>query len=301
MYMRDRGWFSVVLVVVLTGIVGLPVARAAERTIDPTFLYRDIARVVEKPADITTPNCHYKPLFGPGDAPASVLGSVARYGLVTVDPKGACRIVQYPNEDQIYFVLNGGGMARYAEEDVTLKKEDFLYIPATVHHGLRNPGDAPLTVVVMGFGTKGFPSAPLPDHPLKDNAANVPTELVGGHPDAAHFRLLLGDAPQTRNRINVGNVVTSLFLMEIDPGGTNFPHHHPNAEEVYLILDGHGTQVAGGGVDGIAGKRPAKAGDAYFYRLNATVGYYSAPGVKSRLLCVRSFDPAWATRGHMPQ
>lgn len=79
--------------------------------------------------------------------------------------------------------------------------------------------------------------------------------------------------------------------MEIDPAGTNFPHHHPDAEEIYLIVDGHGEQVAGGGTDGIANRRPAKPGDAYFYRMNATVGYYSAPGVKSRILCVRSFDP----------
>ena len=29
-------------------------------------------------------------------------------------------------------------------------------------------------------------------------------------------------------------------------------------------------------MDGIAGRHPAKAGDAYFFRLNCTVGYYSA-------------------------
>ena len=118
--------------------------------------------------------------------------------------------------------------------------------------------------------------APLPPHPLKDNIANVPLELVGSHPTSTHYRLLIGDSSQTRDRIDIGSVVTSLFLMEIDPGGTNFPHHHPREEEIYLVLDGHGDQVAGSGVDGIAGRFPAGPGDAYYYRANATVGYYSA-------------------------
>ena len=92
-------------------------------------------------------------------------------------------------------------------------------------------------------------------------------------------------------------VLTSLFLMEIAPGGTNFPHHHQREEEIYLVLSGHGDMVAGGGMDGIAGRHPAKAGDAYFFRLNCTVGYYSAPSVKSRILCVRSWYPGMVVKG----
>ena len=266
-------------------------AVGAEREIDPTFIYRDSNKAPERPADITTANCHYRPLFGMGEKQTSVLGAIARYGIVDIDPHGACKPVQYADEEQLYVVLKGGGQASYGGEKVPLKAEDFVYLPATVNHGLSNPTDAPLKVVIMGFRTKGFPSGPLPAHALKDNIQNVPIEFVGGHPDSSHFRLLTGDAPQTRNRFNVGYVVTSLFLMEIDPGGTNFPHHHADAEEIYLIMDGHGEQVAGAGADGIAARRPAKPGDAYFYRMNATVGYYSAPGVKSRILCVRSFNP----------
>ena len=266
-------------------------AGAAEREIDPTFIYRDSNRAAERPSDVTTATCHYRPLFGAGEKQTPVLGSVARYGIVDIDPHGTCTPVQYPDEEQLYVVLKGDGEASYGTEKVALKSEDFVYLPATVRHGLSNPTGSPLKVVIMGFHTKGFPSGPLPPHALKDNIANVPIEFVGGHPDSSHFRLLTGDAPQTRNRFNVGYVVSSMFLMEIDPGGTNFPHHHADAEEIYLIMDGHGDQVAGVGADGIASRRPAKPGDAYFYRMNATVGYYSAPGVKSRILCVRSFNP----------
>ena len=85
--------------------------------------------------------------------------------------------------------------------------------------------------------------------------------------------------------------------MEIAPDGTNFPHHHEREEEIYLVLSGHGTMVAGGGMDGIAGRHPAKIGDAYFFRLNCTVGYYGAPDVASRILAVRSWYPGMVQKG----
>jgi mannose-6-phosphate isomerase-like protein (cupin superfamily) len=78
--------------------------------------------------------------------------------------------------------------------------------------------------------------------------------------------------------------------MNFAPGGANFPHHHETAEEIYLVLDGEGVMVAGSGVDGIAGRYPAKAGDAYYFRPNCTVGFYNQnkPAAKARILAVRS-------------
>jgi hypothetical protein len=50
--------------------------------------------------------------------------------------------------------------------------------------------------------------------------------------------------------------------------------------------------VAGGGADGVEGRQPARAGDAYFFRLNCTVGFYAARnGPKARILAVRSLYP----------
>jgi len=266
-------------------------AADTERKIDPTFLHRNTASAREAPSDITATGCHYKPLFGEGDAEANPASGIARFAVVVVDPGVSCKSVSTAGEDQIYVVLNGAGAAAYGSEQVNLAKEDFLYLPASVPHALRNTSAAALTVAVMGYRIAGFPKGVLPPHPLKDNIANVPLELVGSHPTSTHYRLLLGDSSQTRDRIDIGSVVTSLFLMEIDPGGTNFPHHHPREEEIYLVLDGHGDQVAGSGADGIAGRFSAGPGDAYYYRANATVGYYSAPNVKSRILCIRSWQP----------
>lgn len=289
--------YAVGTVVLMAGTLWTLSIRADGRKIDPTYLYRDTRTAAEKPSDITTATCHYKPLFGKGDPDTSVVVGVARYGEAVIDPHGSCATVQYPQEDQVYVVLQGNGSAKYGDEDVPLKTEDYLYIPSTVPHALTNTSGVPLTVVVMGFYTKGFEQAPIPSHPLKANIEDVSPTFVNGHPESSRFRLLMGDADSKRDRIAAGRVLTSLFLMEIAPGGTNFPHHHEREEEIYLILSGHGVIVAGGGMDGIAGRHPAKAGDAYFFRLNATVGYYSASDVSSRLLCVRSWYPSMQQKG----
>ena len=261
------------------------------RRVDPTFLHRNLAAAHEQKSDITTSSCHYKPLFGAGDSQTSIVVGVARYGEAVVDPAGKCSTVQYPEEDQVAVVLEGAASVRYGDETVPLKREDYLYIPATVPHQLQNTSSAPVHIILMGFRTKGFTSAPRPPHPLKANIEDVRTQPVSGHPTSTLYRLLMGDVNSKRDRIAAGRVLTSLFVMEIAPGGTNFPHHHEREEEIYLVLDGHGDMVAGGGMDGIEGRHPAAAGDAYFFRLNCTVGYYSAPGVKSRVLAVRSWYP----------
>ena len=262
-----------------------------ERRVDPTFLHRNLAALREQATDLTTPGCRYKPVFGEGDADRSALVGIARFGEIDISPNNSCQTVQYQQEDQVYVVLEGNGSVEYGTTNVALVKEDYLYLPATVRHILRNKSTAPLRVIVMGFRTKGFPKVPLPSKPLKANIEDVPTQQVSGHPSSALYRLLMGDVESKRDRIAAGRVLTSLFLMEIAPGGTNFPHHHEREEEIYLVLEGNGDMVAGGGIDGVEGRHAAKAGDAYFFRLNCTVGYYSAPHVKSRILAVRSWYP----------
>jgi mannose-6-phosphate isomerase-like protein (cupin superfamily) len=274
-----------------------PLLHAGDRQIDPTFLYRDTSAVKEKHSDITTATCHYKPLFGQGDPDTSVVVGVARYGEAIIDPNGECARVQYSDEDQVYVILDGSASVKYATDTVSLKTEDYLYIPSTISHAASNPSTKSLTMLVMGFRTKGFEPTALPTHPLHANIEDVPTNFVKGHPSSSLFRLLMGDVDSKRDRIAGGRVLTSLFLMEIAPGGTNFPHHHEREEEIYLVLSGHGVMAAGGGMDGIAGRHPAKAGDAYFFRLNCTVGYYSAPNVKSRILAVRSWYPGMVVKG----
>src|SRR5437899_11870880 len=91
-------------------------------------------------------------------------------------------------------------------------------------------------------------------------------------------------------------VGASPFWMNFAPGGTNFPHHHETAEEIYLVLDGAGEMVAGSGMDGIEGRYAAKARDAYYFRPNCIVGFYNQnkPGPEAHILLVGSRMPVHA-------
>ena len=271
-------------------IAALPLI-AAERTVDPTFLHRYLPDVSEQRSDLTTATCHYKPVFGAADAQAPVPRGVARFGEIDIDAGGTCEAVAYPAEEQAYVIIEGGGSLDYVGQKITVRKHDFFYLPPGVRHAMASASGA--RIIVMGFkipkGTHGTP----PSKPLVANFDDVKWQTVSGHPDSVLYQLLIGDTESKRDKIAAGHVVTSLFIMEFEPGGTNFPHHHDSAEEIYLVLDGSGDMVAGGGIDGVEGRHPARAGDAYFFRLNCTVGFYASkdPAPKARILAVRSRYP----------
>ena len=265
----------------------------AERTVDPSFLHRYVPEVQAKASDLTTATCHYKPIFGEGDSATRIVRGVARFGEVIVDANGVCAAVSYPAEEQVYFILEGAGFATYGEEKHAIRENDFMYFPPGIKHSVANSSPAPIRVIAMGFKIPaGIPVNP-PDNLLIANAGDVKQETVSGHPSSVLYRLLMGDTHSTRDRISAGLVLTSLYIMDFEPGGTNFPHHHESEEEIYLLLEGTGDIVAGGGMDGIEGRHPARPGDAYFFRLNCTVGFYasSEPGPKARILAVRSLFP----------
>src|SRR5574340_595284 len=263
-------------------------ALAAERQVDPTFLRRNTTQVAEKPAGITTSTCGYKPLFGEGDADARIVRGIARYGETRVAGGGACEAVSYPAQEQIYYVLEGSGVRLHGSEKTRVRAGDFLYIGPGVRHSMTNPGSAPCRFLIMGFRVPAGSTAPA-KLPIA-NIAGVPLQTVGGHPPSTQYRLMIGDRSSTRDKLAAGLAVTSLFIMEFAPGGTNFPHHHEREEEIYILLDGQGDMVAGGGMDGVEGRFPARPGDAYFFRLNCTVGFYNGK-TPARILAVRSLFP----------
>jgi mannose-6-phosphate isomerase-like protein (cupin superfamily) len=267
---------------------------AADSKVDPTYLYRRMDAVQAKPSEISTPGCRYKPLFGAGDDETRVVHGVARFGEVIVDPGGESARVRYEGEEQAYFVLGGEGVLRYGDVEHPLVADDFFYLPPGVELRVSNPKSAPLRMLVMGYHIPKGTKLTIPDKLLIANATIAKRQVVGGHPDSTLYQLLMGGVESKRDIIAAGHVLTSLFLMDIKPGGTNDPHHHPTEEEIYLILEGKGDMVAGGGVDGREGRHPATAGDAYFIRLNATVGFYAdkSPGAgNARVLAVRSRYP----------
>jgi mannose-6-phosphate isomerase-like protein (cupin superfamily) len=271
-------------------IAALPLL-AAERTVDPTFLHRFLPNVPEQRSDLTTTTCHYKPVFGTGDAQARVPRGVARFGEIDIDAGGNCEAVSYPAEEQAYVILEGGGNLDYAGQKIAIRKHDFFYLPLGVRHAMASASGA--RIIVMGFKIPAGTRATPPSKALVANFDDVKWQTVSGHPDSVLYQLLIGDSLSTRDKIAAGQVLTSLFIMQFEPGGTNFPHHHDSAEEIYLVLDGSGDMVADGGMDGVEGRHPARAGDAYFFRLNCTVGFYASKDAapKARILAVRSRYP----------
>jgi mannose-6-phosphate isomerase-like protein (cupin superfamily) len=264
---------------------------AQERSVDPTWLHRFVPDLPEVKIDLSTSTCRYTPIFGEGDAQNRALQNVSRFGEITLSAKGDCNSEVYERREEIYFVLSGGGNLHYGNEAHALRAHDFTYLPPGVKHSIENSGDQPLTAVVMSFEIpKSIPIGAPPPHPAIVNLADLKEETVQGHPTSVQYKLMVGPRSGTRDAIDAAYIVTSVFWMDFVPGGTNFPHHHESAEEIYLVIDGEGDMVAGGGMDGIEGRHAAKTGDAYYFRPNCTVGFYNQKkdGAKAYILAVRS-------------
>jgi mannose-6-phosphate isomerase-like protein (cupin superfamily) len=277
------------LMVVLLAIA--PGLLAQERTVEPTWLHRDASALREHATDLTSSSCHFTPIFGEGDVESRLPQSVVRFGELTVDAHGACQSVAYPRQEELYFVRDGNGVLSYGDESHPLVQNDFTYVAPTVRHFVSNPSGQPLRLVLT---TVRIPTETPVSPPAKLAVANLSElkeQIVGGHPTSVLYKLLIGPHTATRDRINATYAVADFFLMDFAPGGTNFPHHHEVAEEIYLVLDGAGQMAAGGGTDGVEGLHPAKSGDAYYFRPNCTVGFYNqkTPDAKAHILAVRVF------------
>jgi mannose-6-phosphate isomerase-like protein (cupin superfamily) len=271
------------------GLVGL----AQEHKVEPTWLHRDVSALREHGTDLTSNSCHYTPIFGAGDAEARLPQIIARFGELTVDPHGACQPVEYPRQEELYFVRDGSGVLRYGEESHTLASNDFTYVAPTVRHSVSNPSDKPLQLVLTTVKITRDTPISQPPKLVVANLDELKEQTVEGHPTSVQYKLLIGPRTAKRDRINAAYTIADFFLMDFLPGGTNWPHHHETAEEIYLLLDGEGQIAAGGGMDGIEGLHPAKAGDAYYFRQNCTVGFYNrnVPDVKAHILALRAFVP----------
>lgn len=267
---------------------------AQERTVDPTWLHRSLPSVTEAKADFSSSTCHYKPIFDSVGFNDKILRSVSHFAEVSVDPGGDCQINLGDREEELDFVLQGSGNLAIDGEKHSLSTDDFTYLAPGMKHSIGNNSGQPLRVLVMDFKipARTTISASRPNARVI-NLKDLKEETVGGHPDSVLYKLMVGPRGATRDAIDDAYVITSLFWMDFAPGGTNFPHHHETAEEIYLVIDGEGEMVAGSGGDGIEGRYPAKAGDAYYFRPNCTVGFYNQnkPGAKAHILAVRSRIP----------
>ena len=270
-----------------------PSLAAQERKVEPSWLYRQVSALRERSIDMTTRSCRYTPIFGEGDVESQLPQSFARFGELTVDAHGACQSISSARQEELIFVLDGSGVLHYADESHPLAQNDFTYISPAVPHRLSNPSTQPLKLVLTAVRIPADTHIAEPSKLEVANLSELKEQVVGGHPSSVLYKLLIGPRTAARDRINATYTVADFFLMDFAPDGTNFPHHHETAEEIYLVLDGQGQMAAGAGMDGILGLHPAKAGDAYFFRQNCTVGFYNqkTAGAKAHILAVRAFVP----------
>jgi mannose-6-phosphate isomerase-like protein (cupin superfamily) len=264
---------------------------AQREKVEPTWLYRQVSALPQRQTDLSTDSCHYTPIFGEGDVETRFPKSVARFGKLVIDAHGTCKPTEYPHSEELFFVLQGEGTLQYGEQSHSLKQSGFAYVPPNVRHSLSNSSNQPLQMVIT---TVRIPEQTVLSAPGKlevANLAELQEQTVEGHPDSVLYKLLIGPRTATRDRINAAYAVADFFLMDFAPGGTNLPHHHEVAEEIYLVLDGEGQMAAGGGMDGVEGLHHAQAGDAYYFRPNCTVGFYNqnTSQAKAHILAVRVF------------
>jgi mannose-6-phosphate isomerase-like protein (cupin superfamily) len=270
---------------------------------DPIFLRRQLQDVQPKPDDLTaagSKTASYKPLFGMGDADASQLTGVARYGEVTVGPNGTTTMVSYPAEEQLYFVEEGSGTLLYADEKAAIRANDFMYLPVGVKHGIANSSNAPVRVIVMGYRIPAEMQVKPTPKLMLANADDVERQILGQHGPTTQFKLLMGTTSSQRDKLASAYLMNSLFIMDFSPGGTNIPHNHPAEEEIYLLMRGSGDMVAGLDADGKEVRHPVTQGAAFFFKPRTQVGYYSNAKEgqpPDLILAVRSRMPGTSMRG----
>lgn len=286
--LKARFLYVIVCVVIVPGLT------AQDSKVEPTWLHRYVPRLNEGKSDLSSATCHYRAIFGEGDPEGRVPRTVARFAEVTLDANGNCQTVSYEREEEIYFILKGSAALRYGDASYPMRPNDFTYLAPGKKHSIANNSKEQVQVLVIGLkipATVSF-AAPSPV-PKIVNVDELNERTVEGHPSSVLYKLLIGPHTGKRDAINEAYVVVDFFLMDFAPGGTNSPHHHEVAEEIYLVLDGEGEMVAGSGMDGIEGRYPAKAGDAYYFRQNCTVGFYNQnkPGAKAHILAVRAKVP----------
>lgn len=261
---------------------------------DEVFLKRSLDSMVYVQSDHSSETARYRPLFGEGDHGSRIAEGVKRFGHLTVEPGGRSRIVTYPREEQIYYILKGTGILHYGNEEFPVTGNDFMYLPAGISHGISNPRESALEMIVMGYEIPEGREISPTGKPQLASADEVPLQILGQHGPTTQFKLLMGTTRSRRDRIAAAYQVNSLFLMDFAVGGTNIPHRHEREEEIYFILRGEGEMVAGETPEGGEIRHPAKTGDAFFFSRNTLIGFYSATRegeAHAQILAVRSRYP----------
>jgi mannose-6-phosphate isomerase-like protein (cupin superfamily) len=256
-------------------LMALIVVSAGAMAAEPAFLRRSAADLRECTIDLSTATARYQPILGAGDPNAHNVKGLVRFGELIVAPGGSSKNVRHEDAEGIFFVLAGSGALHYEQEKVPVKQNDFAYLPVGVEYGVANLSQEPLRALVMTFKIpEGAQVRPTPEL-MMANSDEVRLQVLASHGPTAQFKLLMGTTRSTRDKLAASQGVSSLFLMDFAPGGTNIPHRHSKEEELYYVLCGHGEMVAGTDAAKKEMRYPTQQGDAFYFARGTLVGFYS--------------------------
>ena len=186
------------------------------------------------------------------------------FGLAELEPGGRLPWHVHSYEESLY-VLTGEVVVGTPDGAALLATGDYGWIPVAVPHTLRNESGATVRFARMSapqpratHGLDTFVVPPQPDAvPIRPDVRDPRTRRYG-HIDPEN----MNPALQTQDRLAVsasmrtallvysgisvkmmidsdlGAVLSTMFMVQYEPGGFASPHDHP-FEETYLILEGH--------------------------------------------------------------
>ncbi len=275
--------------------IGLLLCSVAVTTIHAQNIRKSMASLQEADVEISTGTARYKPIFGEGDDSKKLMKAIKRFGHLSIVPNGKSKSVKYGREELACYVLSGTGMLHYENRDVPISKNDFFYVPIGTKHGFSNPREDTLKVLVIGVS---IPADTIvkPTTELKIASANnlAFQALSKSHGETSKYQLLMGTTRSIRDRLASANQISSLFVIDFAPGGTNIPHKHKDDEEIYFMLEGSGEMVSGETPEGKEMRYPTKEGDTFLYLPNTLVGFYSPAKPEAehtRILAIRVKSP----------
>jgi mannose-6-phosphate isomerase-like protein (cupin superfamily) len=195
---------------------------------------------------------------------------------LTIAPDGSSKIVRDKDAEGVFFILAGSGTLHYGQEKSPMKQNDFVYLPVGIEHGISNPSQEPLRLLVMTFRIPEGVEVQATPKLTMASADDVRLQVLPSHGPTTQFKLLMGTTQSQRDKLAVAQQINSLFLMDFAPGGTNIPHRHAKEEEIYYVLCGHGDMVAGSDAAKKEVRYPTKQGDAFYFTRNTLIGFYRA-------------------------
>ncbi|MBS3075205.1 cupin domain-containing protein [Candidatus Pacearchaeota archaeon] len=175
------------------------------------------------------------------DTPGAILQYIKRFSRLVLDPKTSSLEVVHPEEQEIFYVVNGEAKIVTNKKKEKLKKGCALFIPANVSHRFVNKSTAPLELLAITEDVS-------PDKKVKkDILIRKYQELpVAKMPDGSlyhwtHYPRTLFSREDGLHKIHYVSIVDIL-----DPNKWAEPHAHiQGTDEVWYALNGSSNMRLG--------------------------------------------------------